>query len=182
MKKTIKINTEPHECEVGPHTLLFQPEIYGDDFLDNYSQLQEIQKEFSGADLNEVSGTRLRGLYTEMRAFLARLMTDECADRFNRFEVHAEGKPVVAFRTREGADAHAEKIGATDRIKDESIRLPDRVLVELMEWVVELYGSGEGSGSRPTGSSSASARASSRAGTPGKGPSRSKGSTRAAGR
>lgn len=182
MKKTIKLNTEPHEAEVGPHTLLFQPEVYGDDFLDNYSQLQELQKKFGNADLNEVTGAELRGLYTEMRAFLGRLMIPESAELFNRFEVVAGGETIGAYTVREDADAAALDVAGGATVVDKSIRLPDRVLVELMEWVVELYGSGEGSGSRPTGSSNGSARASLRGGTPGKGASRSKVSTRAAGR
>lgn len=36
----------------------------------------------------------------------------------------------------------------------ETLRLPDRVLVQLLEWVAELYGGG--SGNAPGGSSSAS--------------------------
>lgn len=58
------------------------------------------------------------------------------------------------------------------------MRLPDRVLIELMEWSVELYGSG---GNRPTGRSSGSAQASPRTGTPGRAPSRSKALTSTSG-
>lgn len=56
------------------------------------------------------------------------------------------------------------------------LRLPDRVLTDLLHWVVELYGD------RPTGSSSGSAPASPPGGTSGTGSSRSKASTRTRGR
>jgi len=56
------------------------------------------------------------------------------------------------------------------------IRLPDRILVELLEWAVEQYGA------RPTGSSSGSAQASPTPGTRGSGSSRSMGPTRTRGR
>lgn len=49
------------------------------------------------------------------------------------------------------------------------LRLPDRIYVELLEWVMELYGGG-----RPPTSSPASAPASPRRGTPGRGSSRSR--------
>lgn len=58
------------------------------------------------------------------------------------------------------------------------MRLPDRVLVELLEWVLELYGGGN----RPTGSSNGSAPASPPAGKSSTGNSRSRGSTRVRGR
>ncbi|MFF4292082.1 hypothetical protein ACFY0N_00325 [Streptomyces vinaceus] len=48
------------------------------------------------------------------------------------------------------------------------MRLPDRILIDLMEWVLELYGR------RPNGSSGDSAPPSRRAGTPGKAASRSR--------
>lgn len=45
-----------------------------------------------------------------------------------------------------------------------SMRLPDRVLIELMEWALALYANGEEDGGRPTGPSSGSAAPSRRAG------------------
>lgn len=55
--------------------------------------------------------------------------------------------------------------------------LPDRVVAELMEFVMELY-----SGGRPTGRSPASSRSSPKRGTNGTASSRSKASTRKTGR
>ena len=58
------------------------------------------------------------------------------------------------------------------------IQLPDRVLVELLEWVMEIYGGG----SRPTGSSNGSSAASPPTGRRSTGNSRSRGSTPGRGR
>lgn len=58
--------------------------------------------------------------------------------------------------------------------------LPDRIVVALLEWTMEVYG-GNG-GQRPPTSSSGSSKASPPRGTRGTGNSRSMGSTRAAGR
>ncbi len=177
--KQITLNTEPHVAEVGPYRLLFTPEVYGDQFLDAYASLQEVQREFGDGDLSTLSGDKLRGLYGELRGFLTRLMTPEGAAEFNRFEIVWRGDRSGPYASRTEAEMYADSLAADATVEDLSIRLPDRVLVELMEWVVELYGGG---GSRPTGSSNASARASSTAGTRGKAASRSRASTPAAGR
>ncbi|MEW2568303.1 hypothetical protein [Streptomyces sp. NPDC047070] len=177
----ISLNTEPHKAEVGPHTLLFQPEIFGGEFLDTYNRLQEVQKEFSDADFETMSGDQLRNLYQEMRNFLCRLMTPESAAEFSRFVIVAvadRSNVLEEFRTREEAESHAKEIKTPTAIEDKSMRLPDRALIQLMEWVVTLYG---GTSARPTGSSSGSARSSSKTGTRGKGASRSRASIRASG-
>lgn len=85
--KKIALNEDPHVAEVGPHKLLFQPEVYGDEFLDAYARLQDVQKTVSGEDMAALSGDRLRTLYGEMRGFLARLMLPESAANFSRHEV-----------------------------------------------------------------------------------------------
>lgn len=176
--KQISLNTEPHVAEVGPHRLLFQPEIFGDQFLDSFSRLQEVQKQFSGAELTAMSGDQVRILYQEMRAFLARLMTPESAEEFISFEVVWGDDRSGPYSSREAAQQFADALGDDAKVVDRSILLPDRVLVELMEWVVELYG---GAGARPTGSSSGSARSSSKGGRAGKAASRSRASIPAAG-
>jgi hypothetical protein len=178
VKKTIAFNTEPHEITVGPYLLLFQPEMYGDEFLDAYGRLQDVQKTLGGGDAAELSATRIRELYGEMKIFLARLMTPESAAEFSRFEVLVDGGTVSVHLTREEAEAAVEDAGTGAAVVDKGIALPGRILVELMETAVELYGGGD---SRPTGSSNGSAPASSRAGTGGKGRSSSRASIRASG-
>lgn len=66
----------------------------------------------------------------------------------------------------------AERFGST--------KLPNRVITDLFQWTLELYGNG--AAQRPTGSSSASSTPSARAGTRGTANSRSKAATRARGR
>lgn len=182
--KSFTLNEEPHLAKIGEHELYFLPEVYGDQFLDAYNRLVEAQKGVADSDLSKMSGEELRVMYQEMRTFLSRLMTDESAARFCRFDVvdAASGESLGSFLTREEADEAALEVAGATTVEDKSLRFPDRILVQIMEWVVELYGGKLGGDSRPTGSSSASPRPSSRAGTPGKGSSPSRASTRAAGR
>jgi hypothetical protein len=181
-RKTFALETEPHVAALGDGTELhFLPEIYGDRFLDAYAELQAAQEELGSekGDTEGLSGDKLRALYAAIRVFLVKIMTEECADRFNRFEVSRDGEVVEAFRTKEEADLFAETTTGTVRVVDRSIQLPTRLLVELMEWCIELYGGGQ---KRPTGPSKGSSAGSRRTGTSGKASSRSGASTSAAGR
>ncbi|MEC3995148.1 hypothetical protein VSR01_17060 [Actinacidiphila sp. DG2A-62] len=60
------------------------------------------------------------------------------------------------------------------------VKLPNRIVMQLLEWAMEIYGGNDGS--RPPTSSPASSTTSPRGGTPGTASSRSRGSTRARGR
>ncbi|WP_225846888.1 hypothetical protein [Streptomyces sp. HPF1205] len=62
----------------------------------------------------------------------------------------------------------------------ESTPLPNRIVMQLLEWAMEIYGGNDGQ--RPPTSSPASATTSPRAGTPGTGSSRSRASTPVRGR
>lgn len=176
MRKTFKLNTEPHVAEIGSTELLFQPEVYGDEFLDHYEALRESQRSLGVDvdDLGSVEPAKLREVVGALRVFLARLMMPESAAQFARWEVVKAGTSAGFFPTPEEAAEHAATVKGSTLV-DKSMRLPDRVLVELLEWVVELYGGG----SRPTSSSNGSAPASRTRGTPGRASSRSKGSIRA---
>jgi hypothetical protein len=81
----------------------------------------------------------------------------ESAERFLGLEVIKGGKMVAHFRTR----AEADQLGGAARVEDKSMRVQDRILVELLEWTTELYGGGN---DRPTTPSSGSSRASRRLG------------------
>lgn len=59
----------------------------------------------------------------------------------------------------------------------EDTKLPNRIIMQLLEWAMGIYG-----GDRPPTSSGGSSTTSPPAGTPGTGSSRSRGSTRARGR
>jgi len=173
------VRTEPHVANlVGLGELHFVPEVFGDEFRDGYHRVQEAQAAVGGQeDLTKMDPATLRQVYGSMREFLGSLMTPKSAERWLRFEVIKGGKLVDHFRSRAQAEEKAAEVGG--RVEDRGLRVPDRVLLELLEWTVELYGGGN---DRPTTPSSGSSRASRRAGTPGKGSSPSKGSTRTAGR
>ncbi|MGA5202817.1 hypothetical protein [Streptomyces variegatus] len=180
-KKSFALNTEPHVASVGDAELLFQPEVMGDEFMDALGELREAQKAASGIDLEDLQTLdpdALRSASRGLRGFLAQLMLPESAELFTRLDVVADGAVVASYQDRDEAQKHADGIEGA-RVLD-ALRLPDRVLVELMEWVTELYGGG--ADQRPPTSSSASAPRSQKGGRRGMGVSPSRVSTPAAGR
>ncbi|EMF20425.1 hypothetical protein H114_32819 [Streptomyces gancidicus BKS 13-15] len=181
MRKSFALHSEPHVADIGGTELLFQAEVFGDEFMDSYAQLRDSQKK-AGVDLENLADGdpgELRRTMRAVRLFLARQMLPESAELFTTLDVVDEaGRTLESFRDLDEAEAFAEGHDGA-RIVDR-FRLPTRVMVELLEWVVELYGGG--AGSRPTTSSSASATASRRTGRPGPAASPSKASTRTRGR
>ncbi|MER6632331.1 hypothetical protein ABT301_29625 [Streptomyces sp. NPDC000987] len=179
MRKTIQLHTEPHVVEVGDVELLFEPEVMGDAFVDAYAELAEAQKA-KGVNLENLADADpgvLRKTLRSVRVFLARQMLPESAELFTRLDVVVGGKVVGSFHDLDEAEEFAaQHPGALIR---DVLRLPTRVVAEILEWIVELYGGG---GSRPTTSSSASAVGSRPAGMRGTAPSPSKASTRTRGR
>ncbi|MGA5599645.1 hypothetical protein ACPCUF_01165 [Streptomyces griseoincarnatus] len=181
MRKSFALHSEPHVADIGGTELLFEAEIFGDEFMDAYAELRDSQKK-QGVDLENLADgdpSELRRTMRSVRLFLARQMLPESAELFTTLDVvDASGKLLESFTDYDEAEEFArERDGA--RVVDR-FRLPTRVMVELLEWVVELYGGG--AGSRPTTSSSGSATASRRAGKPGPAASPSKASTRTRGR
>lgn len=178
----IALNTEPHVVEVGDTELLFQPEVMGDEFLDAYGELREAQQAM-GVDVENLSNLDTAAIRTAaraMRIFLAKLMLPESAEFFTRVEVVKDGKVLKDFHDWAEAEVYAAKgKGGGTRVRW-GFQLPDRVIVQIMEFVVGLYGGGQDQ--RPPTSSSASAKPSNRAGRRGMGVSPSRGSTPAAGR
>lgn len=177
--KKFTLNTQPHEAEIGNVTLLFQPEVMGDEFLDAYGRLQETTKRLNIdlSDMQSADLSQVRETTAALRVFLASLMLPESSPQFARWDVVAGGKVVGSYSDpAEAREAAEGRKGA--KVVDESMRLPDRVLVELLEWVVELYGGGN----RPPTSSSGSAPASPSPGRPGRAGSPSRASTSMRGR
>lgn len=178
-KKQFALNTEPHEAVVGEHTLLFKPEVLGDEFLDDYERFQETVRRLradAAGDADEIDAAAARQSTAATRVFLAGLMLPESASEFVRWDVVAGGKTISSHQDPDEAqEAAAKKKGAT--VKDAGLRFPDRILVELMEWVAELYGGG-----RPPTSSAGSAPASRPPGKRGRGTSPSRASTSTRGR
>lgn len=174
MKKTFALNTSPHEAEIGDTVLQFQPEVYGDAFLDAYTELREVQA-MAGVSAGDLSGATpedLRKVTGSLRMFLAKLMLPESAELFAQWEVRVGGKTVGSYGDPGEATDAAEQHGDGALVVDVSLRIPDRVMVQLLEWVVELYGGGA---TRPPTSSGGSAQASRSPGTPGRAGSRSRG-------
>lgn len=184
MRKTFTLNTEPHVAEIvsadGTTEVLFRPEVMGDEYVDAHMRLQTRAEEL-GVDLGAMTNltpAQSVALTGELRVFLASLMLPESADVFARWDVIGARKKVISSHQD---PQEAQKVAAGQKgtiVKDASLRLPDRVLVALLEWAIELYGGGE----RPTTSSSDSAAASPPAGTPGRAPSRSRASMSTRGR
>jgi hypothetical protein len=181
-RKKITLNTEPHVVEIGDTELLFLPEVMGDEFVDAFGELKEAQKAASGIDLDDLSTldqSMIRGAARAMRAFLARLMLPESADLFTRINVvDTAGTMLESFHDQDEAKAYAEQHKGSRTV--DAFPLPDRVLVDIMEFVVQLYGAG--ADERPPTSSSASSKPSPKGGRRGMGVSPSRASTPASGR
>lgn len=178
--KKFALNKEPHVADIDGQELRFQPEVMGDDFMDALGELREAQKAAHGIDMDDLSSldpTTLKLVARGLRTFLASMMLEESAALFLRLNVVKDGEVLEVFQDWEAAAAFAEQVeGGGAKVVDH-LRYPDRVLVQLMEWVTELYG-----GDRPPTRSGGSAKASPPAGRRGTGASPSMGPTRTRGR
>ncbi|WP_413808110.1 hypothetical protein [Streptomyces sp. OE57] len=173
-RRSFTLNKTPHVAELGDGLELhFQPEVMGDEFLEGYVQLQETYRGLGEGSANDLSGMdfgKAAEIIRELRGFLFNLLMPESKEMFSRFVVLKGGQEAGAYLTREEAESAAEGVtGAT--VRDESLQLPLRVLMEILEWIAELYGGGQ----RPTGSSTASSSPSPRGTRRGTATSRSKG-------
>ena len=128
--KTFSINTDPHLAVIGEATLAFQPEVVGAEFAQAYDKLRAVQAKVQSLKGNKASSTK-----------------------------HAKDDGVDAATLTELSAAMREFIGGF--LIEESVtvfaglRLPDRILVQLMEWAAELYGGGSGNPAAAGGTSSA---------------------------
>ena len=173
--KSFSFNTEPHVATVNGHDLLFEPEVMGDEFMDAFAELKEAQAAASGIDVDDLSTLdpgKLRSATRGLRQFLARLMLPESAQKFLALEVVTKDGTLLS--THQDWDEAQQAADQADgaRVKW-AMQMPDRILVDLMEWVTELYGGG--TKARPTGRPGGSAKASPRGGKSGPAHSRSKG-------
>lgn len=153
-RRSFTLNKTPHVADLGDVELKFQPEVMGDEFLEGYVQLQESYRGLGAGSPNDPSGMDLgkaAEIIRELRGFLFKLLMPESKEVFSRFVVVKAGKEEGAYLTREEAVGAAGDVkGAT--VRDESLQLPLRVLMEILEWIATLYGGD----ARPTGSSTAS--------------------------
>ena len=127
--RTFEIRTEPHEAIIGPHTLLLEPEVVGTEFATAYATLREVQRKVKGAQASKGSSTK-----------------------------HAKGDGLnaeVLIELSEAMRVFVRKFMLPDsQAVFDGMRVPDRVLVKLMEYVAELYGGGSGNPVAAGGTSS----------------------------
>ncbi|MGW7708251.1 hypothetical protein [Streptomyces sp. NPDC054771] len=168
--KKFGLNTEPHEALIGVHRLLFKPEVLGAEFLDSYDRLQDTIRQLKPEtdSRDEADTAAARKSTTATRIFLASLMLPESAREFVRWDVTVDGSTTSTHHDPEEAQQAAAEIPGAE-VNDVGLQFPDRIFVDLMEWVAELYGGG-----RPPTSSGGSAPASPTPGRRGKGASRSR--------
>lgn len=127
--KVFEIRTEPHTAEIGGTELYFEAEVIGSVFATAYDALRSVQQKVNAAQGGKASSTKHAKADQVDSSTLAEL-SDAMRDFVRRFLL-------------------PESVDAFD-----AMRLPDRVLVELLEWVAELYGGGSGKADA-TGTSSA---------------------------
>lgn len=114
--KTFAIRTEPHVATVGTTDLFFQPEVVGAEFAEGYDKLREVQKKYAPVKSSS---------------------TKHAKD----VEMDSHALAEVAAATREFLN---DLMLPESQVAFRDMRIPDRVLYELMEWVGELYGGGSG--------------------------------------
>lgn len=120
VERVFEIRTEPHRVRIGEAVLLFEPEVYGAEFLDAYNHLVDVQKRVSRktsgvkasstkhAKEPDITAAELTELNNTMREFTARFLLPESVPVF------------------------------------EAMKIPDRILLQLIEFAAELYGGGSG--------------------------------------
>lgn len=127
--KTFEIRTQPHEAVIGPHTLLLEPEVIGSEFAQAYAAIREVQAKVKGAQASKGSSTK----HAKVDGLDADVLTElsEAMRAFVRRFMLPDSQTVF-----------------------DGMRVPDRILVKLMEYVAELYGGGSGNPAAAGGTSS----------------------------
>jgi hypothetical protein len=155
-RKTFTLNKTPHVADLGDGLELhFLAEVMGDEFLEGYVRLQEAYRSITLGTTGGDEGMDVEsavGIVRELRAFLFSLLMPESKEIFSRFVVTQRGKELGAYLTREEAEAAADEVPGLSTVRDDSLQLPLRALMEILEWIAGLYGGAQ----RPTGPSTAS--------------------------
>ena len=119
--RVFSIRTEPHPVQIGETVVRFQPEVNGAEFAAAYAGLTDVQKRVSKSAGGKASSTKHARAEVE-------LIADDLID---------VSEAMRTFITRFLNDDESRKAFA-------EISLPDRILVELIEYIGELYGGGSG--------------------------------------
>lgn len=124
--RTFTINTTPHVFDVGGTQLLLEPEVEGAVFAEAYAQLREVQKDAKRIEKSAKASS------TKHKA------ADADADGMD---------PSTLLKLNKAMRDFLRGFMLPDSVAVfDGMRLPDRVLVQMMEAVAELYGSGSGDG------------------------------------
>lgn len=119
-ERVFTIRTEPHRAVIGETTLFLVPEANSGDFLDSYNQMRTAQevlhRKTNGSKSSSTKHAKASEVDTEALAQVNRSMRD-FVTRF----LLPDSVPVF-----------------------QNMTLPDRVLLELIEFAAELYGGGSG--------------------------------------
>lgn len=119
-ERVFEIRTEPYRARIGDTVLLFEPEAYGSEFVAEYNKLVEVQsrvgRKAAGSKANSNKHAKSPDIDAEEMAQVNAAMRGFVA----RFLL-PESVPVF-----------------------ESMRIPDRILLQLIEFAAELYGGGSG--------------------------------------
>lgn len=118
MERVFEVRTTPHKATIGDTVLLLQPEVIGSEFMTAYAKLREAQRKVTGSKGNSNKAPRPEDTSPETLA--------EVTEAMNSF--------IRGFLLPESVPAY------------DALRLPDRVLIELIEYAAELYGGGTGKG------------------------------------
>ena len=127
--KTFEIRTDPHEAVIGATTLLLEPEVVGAEFAQAYAAIREVQQKVKSAQASKGTSTK----HAKSDGLDADVLTElsESMRQFIRRFMLPDSKTIF-----------------------DGMRLPDRILVQLMEYVAELYGGGSGNQVAAGGTSS----------------------------
>uniref|UniRef100_A0AAU7GZ65 Tail assembly chaperone n=1 Tax=Streptomyces phage Geonosis TaxID=3158856 RepID=A0AAU7GZ65_9CAUD len=128
--RTFEIRTEPHEAVIGDVTLQLAAEVVGAEFAQAYASIREVQAKVKAAQGGKSSSTK----HAKADGVDAETLTElsEAMRAFVRRFMLPDSQTVF-----------------------DGMRIPDRVLVKLMEYVAELYGGGSGNQDAAGGTSSA---------------------------
>lgn len=123
--RTFTIRTEPHEAHVGPKTLLFVPEADGAEFVAAYDQLTEMQKRLVGRKATS-----------------------------NKAAKPADTSPEALKEVNAAMRSFIDRFLLDDSKPDfAEMKIPDRVLVQIIEFLAEVYGGGSGNPDEAGGTS-----------------------------
>lgn len=128
--KEFVVRSEPHVAKIGTTSLSFQPEVNGSTFAQAYERLRAAQRKVSKGEAVKASGTKHAREENIDVAALTELSAE--LSRFVRTFLYDDDS----------------------RAAFDALNLPDRVLVQLMEWTAELFGGGSGNPDADGGTSS----------------------------